>query len=92
MASYNLQATDASQSTPKLQRGPVTIRAYVGIYFKVGEEPIADSGTCALLRAGESRTLNLPVKCSKIAVLAVKDTGTVTISEEIGGAKASCSS
>ena len=92
MASYNLQATDASQSTPKLQKGPVTISAYVSIYFKVGEEPIADNRTCALLRAGESRTLNLPVKCSKIAVLAVKDAGTVTIAEEIGGAKASCSS
>ena len=91
MASYNLQANDVSQSTPKLQRGPVTIRTYVNIYFKVGEEPVADSKTCALLRAGESRTLNLPVKCSRIAVLAVSSPGAVTIEEEIGGAKASCS-
>jgi hypothetical protein len=67
MASYNLQANDISQSTPKLQKGPVT------------------------LRAGESRTLNLPVKCSRIAVLAVSTPGAVTIEEEIGGAKASCS-
>lgn len=91
MASYNLQATDVSQSTPRLQKGPVTIRAYVSIYFKVGEDPVADTRTCALLRAGESRTLRLPVKCSSIAVIAVDEPGAVTVAEEIGGAKASCS-
>jgi len=40
--------------------------------------------------AGTTQTLRIPVKCSKIAFLAVKDPGWVTIAE-INGVKASCS-
>jgi hypothetical protein len=91
MAMYSFTANDVSQSTPVLQKGPVSIYAAVNIYFVVGENPIANRQNCALIRAGETRHLKLPVKCCKIAVLAVDAAGTVTISEVSGGASSSCS-
>ena len=90
MASYSINANDVSQITPVLARGPVTITAQVGVFWRVGENPVADN-RCALLRAGTSIQLRIPVKCSKIAFLAVKDPGYVTVSEQSGGASSSCS-
>ncbi len=89
MASYSINANSVSQSTPVLARGPVTITAQVSVFWRVGENPVADN-KCALLRAGTTQTLRIPVKCSKIAFLAVKDLGWVTVSE-LNGTKASCS-
>jgi len=91
MASYSIQANDVSQSTLVLRKGPVTLHAGVSVYFKIASDPVADSQSCALLMAGQSRTVNLPVKCLKIAVLAVNDPGSVNIIEESGGASSSCS-
>jgi hypothetical protein len=91
MATYSLQATDVSQTTPVLRKGPVTLHAGVSVYFKIASDPVADKETCALLMAGQSRTVNLPVKCLKIAVLAVNGPGSVNIVEESGGASSSCS-
>jgi hypothetical protein len=89
MASYSINANSVSQATPVLARGPVTITAQVSVFWRVGENPVADN-KCALLRAGTTQTLHIPVKCSKIAFLAVKDLGWVTVSE-LNGTKASCS-
>jgi len=91
MASYSIQANDVSQSTPVLRKGPVTLHAGVSVYFKIASDPTADSRSCALLLAGQSRTINLPVKCLKIAVLAVDTHGSISIVEESGGASSSCS-
>jgi hypothetical protein len=91
MASYSIQANDVSQTTPVLRKGPVTLHASVGVYFKIASDPVADRQTCALLMAGQSRTVNLPVKCLKIAVLAVDTHGSISIVEESGGASSSCS-
>ena len=90
MASYAILANNTNQTTPVLARGPVTITSEVNIYWRVGENPMADN-RCALVRAGTTQTLRIPVKCSKLAVLAVDQPGWVTIAE-VNGVKASCSS
>ena len=90
MASYSLTATSQSQQSPVLKKGTVILYSSVSVYFVVGENPVVDPTKCALLRAGESRTMRFPVKCSKIAVQAVGASGAVTITEQAGGVKASC--
>jgi hypothetical protein len=90
MASYSINANSVSQTTAVLARGPVIITAQVSVFWRVGENPVADN-KCALLRAGTSQELRIPVKCSKVALLAVKDPGWVTVAE-VNGVKASCSS
>jgi hypothetical protein len=90
MAAYSLTATNVSQQSPKLKKGTVSIRTSVSIYWIVGEDPVANSTNCAVLRAGETIELRLPVKCSCIAVLAVNEFGAVTIIEQSGG-RSSCS-
>ena len=90
MASYSIQANDVSQTTPVLQKGPIRIETAVSVYWTVGENPVA-TDRCALLMAGQSRELRLPVKCSRIAVLAVSDPGYFTVIEQSGGASSSCS-
>jgi len=92
MASYSINANDVSQSTPVLQKGPISIHAQVAVYYIVGENPVANNKNCGLLMAGQTRNLRLPVKCSRVAVVAVKEPGYVTVTETGGGAKASCSS
>ena len=89
MASYSILANNINQTTPVLARGPITITSDVNIYWRVGENPVADN-RCALVRAGTTQTLRIPVKCSKLAVLAVSTPGWVTV-HEINGTKASCS-
>jgi len=91
MASYSLTATDVSQQSPKLKKGIVRLYASVDIYWVVGEKPIATTSRCAVLRADTTLELRLPVKCSSIAVLAVREAGAVTIVEHNGGARSSCS-
>jgi len=90
MATYSIQANNVSQTTPVLQKGPIRIEAIVSVYWTVGENPTA-TDKCALLRAGQTRDLRLPVKCSRIAFLAVKEPGYVTVAEQNGGASSSCS-
>jgi hypothetical protein len=91
MSAYILQANNINQTTPVLKKGQVKISAAVAVYWTVGENPIAVPGKSALLSAGQILDLRIPVKCSKISVLAVKDTGTVVITEHPGGASSSCS-
>ena len=90
MSSYSLTATNISQQSPVLKKGIVILYSAVSVYFVVGENPIVDPTKCALLRAGESREMRFPVKCSKIAVQAVNTEGFVTVTEASGGVKASC--
>ena len=89
MASYSIQATAVSQQTPKIGRGTITIYPSVSVYFAVGENPTATVNG-AVIMAGTSRTLRLPVSCSKIAFLAVELPGAVSIVKDTG-VKASCS-
>ena len=91
MAAYSLTATNISQQSPKLKKGTVRVYASVDVYWVVGENPVANSKNCAVLRAGETIELRLPVKCSCIAVLAVRESGVVTVVEANGGARSSCS-
>ena len=91
MPAYSLHAGSMSQATPTLAKGPVRISTPVPIYWCVGQDPVANSSNCALLAPGKDLVLRLPVKCSKIAVLAVKDPGIVTVVEEFGGGSSSCS-
>ena len=90
MSAYSLSATNVSQQSPVLRKGIVILYSAVSVYFVVGENPVVDPTKCALLRAGESREMRFPVKCSKIAVQAVAAHGPFTITEQNGGAKASC--
>lgn len=90
MASYNIQANSVSQTTPVLHKGKIKITAEVAVYFRVGENPIADN-RCGVIPAGASKEFTLPVKCSKIAFITVNKPGGVTVAE-INGVKASCSS
>jgi hypothetical protein len=91
MAAYSLTATNISQQSPKLKKGTVRVYSSVDIYWVVGENPTATADRCALLPAGDTIELRLPVRCSCIAVLAVRDVGAVTIVEHNGGARSSCS-
>lgn len=91
MSAYILQANNTNQTTPVLRKGQVKISTTVAVYWTVGENPTAIPGKSALLRAGQTLDLRIPVKCSKIAVLAVKNTGSVVITEHPGGASSSCS-
>ncbi len=91
MAAYSLTATNISQQSPKLKKGTVRVYSSVDIYWVVGEDPVANSKNCAVLRAGETIELRLPVKCSCIAILAVREPGAVTVVEANGGARSSCS-
>ena len=90
MASYILFAGASSVHSPKLTKGRIRITATVPVYWVIGENPIAKSNTCALLSAGSSIELRLPVKCSSLAVLAVNEPGTVSILE-LGITRPSCS-
>lgn len=89
MASYNIQANSISQSTPKLQRGEIKISTEVAVYFRIGNDPIADN-RCAFIPAGESRQIRLPTNCLQVAVQAVSAPGSVSVFE-VSKAKASCS-
>ena len=89
MASYTLQATAVSQSTPKLQRGEIKISAEVAVYFRIGNDPQADN-KCAFIPAGETRQIRLPTNCLQVSVQAVNAPGSVTV-YEVSKAKASCS-
>lgn len=91
MAVYSLTATSVSQTTPVLKKGQVILYSAVPIFYAVGENPVANRTNCALLRAGETREMRFPVKCSRVAILAVDQPGAVTVAEHNGGAKASCS-
>jgi len=90
MASYSISADPTSSSTTPntLPKSTVQVIATVPVYYMVGSDPTATSA-CALLPANQTLTLRLPVKCLKIAVLAVKDPGYVSI-VEINGTKHSC--
>lgn len=92
MAIYSIDSTTTeSIAGPKLRQGKVRIFTTTTIYWSIGENPTADAKRSAVLKAGDTLELNLPVNCSRLAVLAVKESGTVTITELIGGARASCS-
>jgi hypothetical protein len=91
MSSYSYTANSTNQQTPVLKKGPVRIFAAVNVYWTVGENPTINTSNSAMLNAGETREIRLPVKCSKIAIQAVNTPGLVTVTEISGGAKASCS-
>lgn len=91
MTTYTIQANNESQSTPVLKRGRIQIYTTVPIYYMIAEWPEVDTKTCAVIPAGEFRDIVLKTKCNRIAVQAVKDSGTVTITEKYGGARSSCS-
>ena len=82
--------TETSTQGPKLKRGVVKLYTNTAIYWVIGENPVANNRTCALLRAGQSIELRIPVNCSTVAVLAVSEPGYVTVTD-LPGAKASCS-
>lgn len=91
MSSFVIQSsTTTSAQGPKLKRGRVKIYASTTVYWVIGENPQAVKGSCAVLRAGETVELKLPVNCSRLAVLAATEPGYVTITE-VAGARASCS-
>lgn len=93
MASHTILANTSSSTTgSKLRRGRIKIHTNTAIYWAIGEHPVASKNGCALLPAGESIELRIPVNCSKIAVLAVHEEGSVIVIEIPDGAKASCSS
>ena len=91
MSVYAISANNTSQQSPTLAKGLVRITTAVAIYWTIGENPQITPGQSALLPAGASRELRLPVKCSRLAVQAVKEPGIVTIVEVLGGASSSCS-
>ena len=91
MSVYSLASNSVSQTTPKLKRGQIRIYSSTSIFWVIGEDPIAKSSGCALLRAGDTIEFRLPVNCSKLAILAVDEPGVVTVTEYNGRVKASCS-
>lgn len=91
MTTYTIQAVNTeSECTPVLQRGDIIIHATVPVYYMIAEWPIAEPGKCALIRAGESLKLTLKTRCNRVAVRAVNQPGSVSITEKSGGARSSC--
>jgi hypothetical protein len=91
MASYSIPVNKTSSNTTDttLPRSTVQLVSTVPVYYKIGSDwPIA-TADCALLPANKPITLRLPVKCLRVAALAVNDPGCVTI-VEIKGTKHSC--
>lgn len=90
MASYSIAATDVSQQFPLLKKGRIRLFTSVPIYYAIGANPVAKKDGCAILQPGDVKTIDLPVN-SRIAILQVQTPGTVSVVEQPGGAKASCS-
>ena len=91
MPTYIINADNTSQSSPVLKKGKIRLYADVTVYWAIGENPTASKVNCAVLSAGQSRDINLPVKCSKVAIMAADKAGIFTVTEVQGGARASCS-
>lgn len=91
MSTYSINSNNTSQTTPKLKRGSLRIYTSTSIFWVIGEDPVASSQKCALLRADESIEIRLPVDCSRLAVIAVNNPGLVTVTEINGKVKPSCS-
>lgn len=92
MASHSIKSnTQTSTQGTKLRKGRISIYTSTSIFWAIGENPTALRSGCALLRAGETLELKLPVNCSRLAVLAVSEPGSVVVREIQGGARASCS-
>lgn len=90
MSVYSITADKISRASPVLKKGLVKISTTVNIFWTVGENPVASNTKCALLQAGNTIEIDLPVKCCRIAVLAVNSAGVCTITEKTAGPKASC--
>ena len=91
MASYSILAnTSTSTVGAKMRRGRVRIHATTSVFWSIGENPVASREKCALLRAGETLEIRMPVNCSRLAVLAASESGTVVVTE-VAGARSSCS-
>ena len=91
MTMYSIVADHQSQQTPVLKKGPITISSTVNVYFMIGSDAVANREKCAIIRAGESRRINLPTRCLRLAVLAVNEPGVVSVTEESEGVRARCS-
>ena len=93
MTTYTIQAnSQESQATPVLQRGEIILQTTVPIFYMIAEWPVATSEKCAVLRAGETLKITLQTRCNRLAVLAVNNTGTVTVTEKLVKTRASCAS
>lgn len=90
MSSYSFIASNKNTQSPRLTKGQVRLSTSVNVYWAFGSDPVAGPG-CAMLPAGQSIELRLPVNCIRLAVMAVQDPGRVSIIEIQGGARASCS-
>jgi hypothetical protein len=90
MASYSIPVNNSTSSTTDatLPKSTVEVLATVPVYYMVGSDPTA-TPACAVLPANQTLSLRLPVKCLKIAVLAVDQPGYVSV-VEINGTKHSC--
>ena len=92
MASYSVPVNNSTSTTTDstLPRSTVKVSATVPVYYTVGSDTPVATNRCAVISAGQTLTLRLPVKCLRIAFLAVNAPGLATI-VEINGTKASCS-
>lgn len=89
MASYNIQADNVSKSTPKLQRGEIEIISDVAVYYRIGNNPVADE-SCVLIQPNNKMLIRLPTDCLQLAVKAVHGPGSVVVNE-VAKAKPRCS-
>jgi len=92
MASYSIPVNNSTSTTTAttLPRSTVQVFANVPVYYTVGSDTPVATDRCAVIAANQTLTLRLPVKCLRIAFLAVDAPGFATI-VEINGTKASCS-
>ena len=92
MASYSIPVNNSTSTTTDntLPKSTVQVSATVPVYYRVGSDNPQATAQCAVIQSGQTLTLRLPVKCLKIAFLAVNQPGYATI-VEINGTKASCS-
>lgn len=91
MKSFTLQATKQNQQTSVLPKGKIKISTAVPVYYTIGNDPIVDPTNSALIKANTTIEIRIPVKCLKLAIMAVKDSGKVSVTELTGGASSSCS-
>lgn len=91
MKSFTISANKTNQQSEALPKGQIRIRSTVPVYYRIGSDPIVDKLNSAIIKPNTDVEIRIPVKCLKLAVVAVQDSGTVTVTEMTGGARASCS-
>lgn len=90
MAAYNVPVSSTSQTSPPLKKGKIRIVCSVNVFWALGANPTANTKTCTALKANTPLVIVNPFPNNKIAFVTSNESGSVTVTEVLGGASSSC--